>query len=473
MKGLSSEEQAELMALLKERGDECVLSGSVMMIELVQVVEDFLVTHNLDPNMSAWEQMKAREAQEQQERQRKEREQEEVLRKLILQDSATGDPEESPSGHRQFHTIGGEVEKELARQVEALRMAGLKRKQRGNLVGFPSTVEADRAEEDEDDAFNDDFDEPPIVGSSRYQTDFIELGLLGRGGGGEVIKVRNRLDKRIYAVKKIILESEEGKYAKFSAVQNRKLRREVTTISRMTHKNIVRYYQGWVEGGETAEPVEEVKLIEKNDNEDEDESTSDEDENKGWWASSPFSSGTSKPMHINETEQLIESISQAWNNADSESSGSDSPSNSKGSAREAISGFGSPLMTGKGFMDDMYDGLVNKRKHSESRKDLEDNELWDESSVKVDASLGQRILYIQMEYCNTTLRKVIDESPEKPIEETENFRMVRQIVEALIYLHGQNLIHRDLVSSKGRKPLLPHASLLILSIETRKYFHRF
>ena len=31
---------------------------------------------------------------------------------------------------------------------------------------------------------------------------------------------------------------------------NRKLRREVTTISRMYHKNIVRYYQAWVETGE-------------------------------------------------------------------------------------------------------------------------------------------------------------------------------------------------------------------------------
>ena len=54
----------------------------------------------------------------------------------------------------------------------------------------------------------------------------------------------------IDAVKKILLEPERGRYAKHAAIQNRKLRREVTTISRMTHKNIVRYYQAWVEGND-------------------------------------------------------------------------------------------------------------------------------------------------------------------------------------------------------------------------------
>lgn len=51
------------------------------------------------------------------------------------------------------------------------------------------------------------------------------------------------------AVKKILLRPETGKsHAKFAEKLNRKLLREVTSISRMTHKNIVRYYQAWVEG---------------------------------------------------------------------------------------------------------------------------------------------------------------------------------------------------------------------------------
>ena len=149
--------------------------------------------------------------------------------------------------------------------------------------------EDDEGEDDESDY--DDAEMTPLVGSSRYQNDFIELGLLGRGGGGEVVKVRNRLDRRFYAVKKIVLESEEGKFASVGAVQNRKLRREVTTISRLLHKNIVRYYQAWVEGGNTETPVEEeqeVAMVEDNISQnDESSGQSSAGEGFGFWTNSP------------------------------------------------------------------------------------------------------------------------------------------------------------------------------------------
>lgn len=450
MKGLSSKEEAELMELLGARANECALSGSVMMIELVQVVEDFLVRHNHDPTMSAWEQMKAREANELKQRQRLGQEQDEVLRNLILQESATGDPEESLSGLQRLRTIGGEVDKELARQVEALRRAGAKRRQNDMIV--PAAVTTDKVDDDDDD---DEFeeDETPVAGSSRYQTDFIELGLLGRGGGGEVVKVRNRLDRRIYAVKKILLESEVGKDAKYAAIQNRKLRREVTTISRITHKNIVRYYQAWVEGGENSERPDEDKATESSEIELGKESSSENDESRGWWTNSPLIGGIVPGRdHGVDTAHLLDSISQAWNTTDSDSSSSSRASNEYSQEAEMNHDFNNPLMGGMGFQDAMYSVLANKRIDA-GHSSAEGDEIWDESSVKVDASSGQRILYIQMEYCNSTLRKVIDEAVEKPIEETEKFRMVHQIVEALVYLHGQNLIHRDLVSAKDRVEL--------------------
>lgn len=73
--------------------------------------------------------------------------------------------------------------------------------------------------------------------SSRYHSDFQELHQLGRGGFGVVVAAMNRLDGRQYAVKKIRLDpgGSTGSY-------NRILR-EVATLSRLQHPNVVRYFQ--------------------------------------------------------------------------------------------------------------------------------------------------------------------------------------------------------------------------------------
>lgn len=410
------------------------------------MVEAFLGKHNRDPNMSAYEQMQAREAEEERERMEVKKREEEVIQNLLAQNSTNTEPE-SPSGRvLRFQTMGGEVEKELARQVAALQQAQLKRHPESN----PDDSSSDGGFDEEDDD-----DQHPIVGSSRYQTDFVELGLLGRGGGGEVVKVRNRLDRRIYAVKKIILESEEGKFAKFGAVQNRKLRREVTTISRMTHKNIVRYYQAWVEGGEgpTEDGAKDDNVGPSKDVKDANESSSgsssddDDKDSKGWWANSPVTSSMAGRVTSDESQNVFpdRSTSVNWDDSDSDTSGSADADLDDDFNNPLMAGM-SPLMAGMGFQND-YDGIFERKKNSGSiEEESEEEDIWDESSVKVDVSLGQRILYIQMEYCSTTLRKVIDDALQKPIEETDKWRMIRQIVEALAYIHGRKLIHRDLVS---------------------------
>lgn len=48
----------------------------------------------------------------------------------------------------------------------------------------------------------------------------------------------NRLDGRQYAVKKIPLEAH-------SSGAFERIMREVTTLSRLQHANVVRYYQAW------------------------------------------------------------------------------------------------------------------------------------------------------------------------------------------------------------------------------------
>ena len=193
VKGLSKDEQRELLQRLDVRAHECAQVGSVVVCELVQIVEDYLLEHNQDPNLSEWEQMKAREKQQQEEKERLQKVQEAEMKRILIEQKT--DDRLNESQRRMIAASGGEVEKELARQMEALAAADRRRK------GFPSPDKEDTEETDTDDEDEDAFDEPghfgPVVGTSRYETDFLELGLLGRGGGGEVVKVRNRLDRRL------------------------------------------------------------------------------------------------------------------------------------------------------------------------------------------------------------------------------------------------------------------------------------
>ncbi|KAJ3319109.1 hypothetical protein HDV06_006668 [Boothiomyces sp. JEL0866] len=75
---------------------------------------------------------------------------------------------------------------------------------------------------------------------SRYHSDFQELEFLGRGGFGAVVKAKNLIDGRYYAIKKIKLNPTDKENSK-------RLLREVQTLSRLQSEYIVRYYQAWFE----------------------------------------------------------------------------------------------------------------------------------------------------------------------------------------------------------------------------------
>lgn len=73
---------------------------------------------------------------------------------------------------------------------------------------------------------------------SRYASDWVEAGRLGKGGYGEVVKARNKLDGRVYAIKKIKQKSASALTDTLS---------EVMLLSRLNHPCVVRYYTAWPE----------------------------------------------------------------------------------------------------------------------------------------------------------------------------------------------------------------------------------
>ena len=247
-------------------------------------------------------------------------------------------------------------------------------------------------------------------------------------------------------MKKIILESERGRFASQGAVQNRRLRREVTTISRMTHKNIVRYYQAWVEGG--TETIEEALEINDEDADGESSESDIHGSSEGVWSESSTPSSSEgairnlAPRDDEDEESIFSSSSPSRRSEGDDTSGLDGTrirklnSTSMTNLLEQEPGYGwqSPLLTGFGFQSRSYEGMVNKR--GAQHVDQSSDTLWDEdSSVKVGNAQGKVILYIQMEYCVRTLRKLIDDGEFSKMEENDIWRLVRQMLEGLVYIH--------------------------------------
>ena len=74
--------------------------------------------------------------------------------------------------------------------------------------------------------------------TSRFEEDFEEIGLLGRGAFGKVLHCRNKMDSRSYAVKIVKTDSSGGS-------ELAKILREVKLLADIEHQNVVRYYGSW------------------------------------------------------------------------------------------------------------------------------------------------------------------------------------------------------------------------------------
>jgi translation initiation factor 2-alpha kinase 4 len=71
------------------------------------------------------------------------------------------------------------------------------------------------------------------ISFSRYLEDFVEEGRLGKGGFGEVVKARKKLDGQIYAIKKITQKSSDSLT---------EVLKEVRLLSQLSHPYVVRKY---------------------------------------------------------------------------------------------------------------------------------------------------------------------------------------------------------------------------------------
>ncbi|KAF3844746.1 hypothetical protein F7725_007909 [Dissostichus mawsoni] len=271
---------------------------------------------------------------------------------------------------------------------------------------------------------------------SRYFNEFEELQLLGKGAFGAVIKVQNNLDGCYYAVKRILVNP--------ASKQFRRIKGEVTLLSRLNHENIVRYYNAWIERHETPSGG----MLSNTD------------------SSEPWSS-TEKPPQRKESPKPINKLGLADNVEDAapppalSSSVEWSTSIERSSSAKCSRHQSSDEEDDEDEEEDVF-GASFLPSGSDSSSDIifdnGDESTDDMSQVEpirrpvTDAGdttdsdqplLIAHHLYIQMEYCEkSTLRDTIDQGLHQ--DQNRLARLFREILDGIVYIHEQGMIHRDL-----------------------------
>lgn len=253
--------------------------------------------------------------------------------------------------------------------------------------------------------------QPPA--KSRLDIGYEVIEELGHGGFGTVYKVRNKVDSRLYALKKVKLNPD-------NETLNEKIMREVKLLSRLNHENVIRYYTAW------SESVAGYSYSKINITGSGDES-----------ALSPS---------INQ-ESCILSQRDLSRSSDDETDDVYHTSyliNDKNIERVDAGETTSNYVVFETSDNNDENEIVESMKKALGPK-LSDGESSDDDQETVNSSgraKFSRWLYIQMELGQGTLREAIDQGLPKQKDRARRF--FREILDGLCHIHRQGIIHRDL-----------------------------
>ncbi|XP_034249523.1 eIF-2-alpha kinase GCN2 isoform X2 [Thrips palmi] len=409
-KGLSTSDISQLQQELEILTSKLI--GQEMVFEIAQHVQGFLHKHNKPGFKSFHEEMLLFQQQQEQQQQQLNSIREQKERQAI--------------------------QDEVHRKQEALRAEGRQRRESLRLNQDPSTnythgdhleqsVETkptlfkdcyikttqDYVSDEEDPESEMRFISHESKSQSRILNEFEMLKFLGKGAFGDVLKVRNKLDGRVYAIKRIELNPRNRQL-------NRRITREVKLLSQLNHENVVRYYNSWIESA-----------------------TMEVSSSESCSENSPIPKQYRPVKALKELAPAIKGSLEWSVSSTAMQPNIESDSDSDGPNDDHWLGFLS--------MQDSSDSIVfeNGSQASPDIDKVEPNGKFsevDSDELKNVLSPLQReiqFMYIQMEFCEkSTLRTAIDEGLCR--DETRVWRLFREIVEGLAHIHQQGMIHRDL-----------------------------
>ncbi|XP_075049500.1 eIF-2-alpha kinase GCN2 [Mixophyes fleayi] len=263
---------------------------------------------------------------------------------------------------------------------------------------------------------------------SRYFNEFEELQMLGRGAFGAVIKVQNKLDGCYYAVKRVHINP--------ASKQFRRIKGEVTLLSRLNHENIVRYYNAWIEKHELppstvprpGTPGEKKVAVKPEQVVKNELGLLDDVE-------------ANAPAPIMASSVEWSTSCERSSSAHCKSSDQDSGDEDDDEEDEDEEGVFSPsFLPGT----DSDSEIIFEDGNSPDQEECAENKAEELiKSISEVAIQTVHYLYIQMEYCEkSTLRDTIDQGLYLDISRL--WRLFREILDGLAYIHEQGMIHRDL-----------------------------
>ncbi|KAK5730767.1 hypothetical protein LTR15_000705 [Elasticomyces elasticus] len=283
---------------------------------------------------------------------------------------------------------------------------------------------------------------------------FDELGVLGRGGFGVVYHVRHRLDGLEYAVKKVpIASTRSARISSGSKNDLDEILRELRTLARLDHPNVVRYFAGWIEWadvssflhGSDGSVVSRVSTI----------SISDD--------AAPGATDDSLVLRDGTVIRGPDGIrfESSRPSRDSGPSLASSPSqmrmspNSPGASRSSHQDLTSSAMAATEAAEK---GPIDKTNVENAATGLSVTNVIDfgrtstfESETSVPAAKPPLALHLQMGLYPMTLADFINPNPDtavKPLTHCFHVQPTIAILMALLdgveYLHSQGIVHRDL-----------------------------
>ncbi|KAF5300197.1 hypothetical protein FQA39_LY11231 [Lamprigera yunnana] len=242
-----------------------------------------------------------------------------------------------------------------------------------------------------------------ILNTSRYNIEFDPISCLGRGGFGVVFQAKKKFDECDYAVKRITLPNKPG--------AKDRMMREVKALAKLDHKNIVRYYNAWLE----CPPMDWQK---KHDQQ---------------WISDFSSFGSASVQSNSHISSSYVSNIESYNVFE-------------------------PKFTSLSIKDDIPDDSLIVFEHSTALKSSI-TDLGTQDSKKGNNCVSSKshsfaiptinapvYLYIQMQLCSKeSLKDWLHTYPSRNKE--YSLAIFGQIVDAVEYVHFRGLIHRDLKPS--------------------------